>query len=324
MSSRTPRLEEVAAEAGVSTITASRALRQPEKVAPETRARIEAAVARLGYVPNLLAGALASARSRTVAILVPTLASSMFAETIDGLTEALEARGYAILVAQSGYDASRERRALSALLGRRPEALVMVGSPSDAASATLLQRAVADGTRVVETWEKPRHAVDALVAFDNAAAGRMVAAHFARAGRRRLHFVGGEDRRARTRLSGFEAAAKAAGLPRPGRSILPAPASMEDAARLGAGLAELPDAVFAATDVHAVALLDALLRRGVRVPEEVAVVGLGDLPMARHCRPALSTVRVDGAAIGRRAAAVILGEAEGGAMPGELVLRESG
>jgi hypothetical protein len=140
MSSRTPRLEEVAAEAGVSTITASRALRQPEKVAPETRARIEAAVARLGYVPNLLAGALASARSRTVAILVPTLASSMFAETIDGLTEALEARGYAILVAQSGYDPMRERRALSALLGRRPEALVMVGSPSDAASATLLER----------------------------------------------------------------------------------------------------------------------------------------------------------------------------------------
>jgi LacI family gluconate utilization system Gnt-I transcriptional repressor len=321
---RTPRLQDVAAQAGVSVITASRALRLPEKVAPETRARVEAAVARLGYVPNLLAGALASARSNTVAILVPTLASSMFAETIDGLTEALEQRGYAILVAQSGYDPARERRALAALLGRRPEALVMVGSPADAASAALLRRAVADGVRVVETWERPRRSVDALVAFDNAAAGRLVGRHFAAAGRQRLHFVGGADRRAAARLSGFETAAKAAGLPRPGRSILPAPAAMEDAARLAATWVDLPDAVFAATDVHAVALLDALRRRGVRVPEEVALVGLGDLPIGRHCCPALSTVRVDGAAIGRRAAAVILGEAAGGVAPTELVLRESG
>jgi LacI family gluconate utilization system Gnt-I transcriptional repressor len=324
MSPRTPRLAEVAAEAGVSTITASRALRLPAKVAPQTRARVEAAVARLGYVPNLLAGALASARSRTVAILVPTLGSSMFAETIDGLTEALEARGYAILVAQSGYDAARERVALSALLGRRPEALVMVGSPADAASTLLLERAVSEGVRVVETWEKPKRAVDALVAFDNAGAGRMVAQHFAAAGRTRLHFVGGGDRRAQTRLAGFEAAAKAAGLAKPGRSLMAAPATMQDSARLGAAWKEMPDAVFAATDVHAAGLLDALLRRGVRVPADVAIVGLGDLPFARHCRPSLSTVRVDGLAIGRRVAAVILGEAEGGALPAELILRESG
>lgn len=281
-------------------------------------------MARLGYVPNLLAGALASARSRTVAILVPTLGSSMFAETIDGLTAPLEAEGYAILVAQSGYDAARERRALAALLGRRPEALVMVGSPADAASAKVLERAVADGVRVVETWEKPRRAVDALVAFDNLAAGRQVARHFAAAGRRRLHFVGGADRRAAARLAGFETAARAAGLPRPTRSILPAPAEMADAARLGAELPEIPEAIFAATDVHAVALLDALLRRGVTVPREVALIGFGDLPISRYCRPALSTVRVDGTAVGRLAAAVILGKAVGGTAPGELVLRESG
>jgi LacI family gluconate utilization system Gnt-I transcriptional repressor len=99
---------------------------------------------------------------------------------------------------------------------------------------------------------------------------------------------------------------------------------MDDAARLGTALRNMPDAIFAATDVHAAGLLDALLRRGVRVPGDVAIVGLGDLPFARHCRPALSTVRVDGLDIGRRAAAIILGEAEGGALPSELVVRESG
>jgi hypothetical protein len=149
------RLSEVARRAGVSVITASRALRLPGKVAPATRARVAEAVAALGYVPNLVAGALASARTRNVALLVPTVASSIFASTINGLSEALEAEGYAIVMAQSGYDAAREERALAALLGRRPEALVMVGSPATPAGQAMLRRAAGEGATVVETWDLP-------------------------------------------------------------------------------------------------------------------------------------------------------------------------
>jgi LacI family gluconate utilization system Gnt-I transcriptional repressor len=316
--SGTVRLADVARRAGVSVITASRALRLPGKVAPETRARVEAAVAALGYVPNLVAGSLASARSRTVALLVPTLASAIFASTINGLTDALEAEGYAILIAQSGYDPARERRALAALLGRRPEAVVMVGSPATPEAAAMLRQAAAAGAVVVETWDLPARPIGAAIGFDNRAAGAAVAGAFAAAGRRRLVFLGGADPRAAARFAGFAAGAAAAGLAPPGRIVLPAPAAMEDAAaalpRLGPA-----EAVFAATDVHAVALVAAL---GPRVPAEVAVVGLGDLEMGRHLRPTLSTVRIDGAAIGRRAAALIRDPPAAG--PGEVTVVDLG
>lgn len=301
-------LADVARKSGVSVITASRALRTPALVAPATRARIEAAVASLGYVPNLVAGALASARTRNVALLVPTIASSIFAGTINGLSDTLEAEGYAILMAQSGYDAERERRALAALLGRRPEALVMVGSPATDAAAAMLHRAAAEGTIVVETWELPRTPVCAAVGFDNEAVGRAVARHFAATGRRRLAFLGGPDARAAARFRGFQAGARTARLGRPDRIVLPAPAAMDDAAgAIGNPALAQADAVFTATDVHGVGLLSALRAAGRTVPEQIAVVGLGDLDIARHVAPALSTVRIDGAAIGRHAAMLVLG-----------------
>jgi LacI family gluconate utilization system Gnt-I transcriptional repressor len=308
-------LADVARVAGVSMITASRALRTPAKVAPETRARIQAAVAQLGYVPNLIAGSLASARSRSVALLVPTIASSIFAGTINGLSDALEAEGHAIVMAQSGYDPTREANALAALLGRRPEALVMVGSPATEAAAAMLRRAAQDGVLVVETWELPRAPIGAAVGFDNAAVGAAVARHFAAAGRTRLAFVGGADARAAARFRGFARGARAACVAPPLRITTAAPAAMDDAAAAARHLAAA-DAVFTANDVHAVGLLGALLAAGRRVPQDVALVGLGDLEIARHMRPALSTVRIDGAAIGRQAAELVLA---GGASAGRVV-----
>jgi LacI family transcriptional regulator, gluconate utilization system Gnt-I transcriptional repressor len=310
------RLADVARRAGVSVMTASRALHKPGLVAPETRARIEAAANALGYVPNLVAGALASARTRMAAVLVPTIASSIFADTVNGLTEALEAEGYAILLAQSGYDAGREEHALTALLGRRPEAVVMVGSPATSATAALLRRTAAGGTTVVEAWDLPTEPIGAAVGFDNGAAGAAVAAHFVSNGRRRLAFIGGNDARAAARWQGFAMAVEGAGLASPLRVILPAPAAMDDAAAvcaaaMGPGSLMEADAVFAATDVHALGLLTGLRARGRRVPEDVAVVGLGDLDIARHAVPPLTTLRIDGTAIGHRTAEVILADATG-------------
>src|SRR3954447_6197953 len=246
------RLAEVAERAGVSVMTASRALRTPGMVAPETRARIAAAADALGYVPNLVAGALASARTRMVAVLVPTIASSIFADTVNGLTAALEAEGYAILLAQSGYDAGREERALTALLGRRPEAVVMVGSPAIPATAALLRRAAASGTTVVEAWDLPAEPIGAAVGFDNGAAGAAVAAPVVASGRRHMAFVGGNDPRAAARWQGFAAAVESAGLASPLCILLPAPATMDDAAAAcvaaaGPGGLTEADAVFAAT-----------------------------------------------------------------------------
>ena len=133
---RVPTLAAVADLAGVSAITVSRVVRLPDMVAPQTRAKVEVAMRELGYVPNQLAGALAGARTKSVGVLVPTIANSIFADTVQGLSDELEPLGYAVILAQSRYDAAREDHILSALLSRRPEAIVMVGSPATAEGAS--------------------------------------------------------------------------------------------------------------------------------------------------------------------------------------------
>jgi LacI family gluconate utilization system Gnt-I transcriptional repressor len=107
-------------------------------------------------------------------VLVPTIANSIFADTVQGLSDELEPLGYAVILAQSRYDAAREDRMLSALLSRRPEAIIMVGSPATEDGARLLRRA---GIPVVETWELPPEPIDAVAGFDNYAAGVAVAQH---------------------------------------------------------------------------------------------------------------------------------------------------
>src|SRR5438105_1513345 len=135
-----PTLSAVADLAGVSAITVSRVVRLPAMVAPETRARVEVAMRQLGYVPNLVAGALASSRTNSVGVLVPTIANSIFADTVQGLSDHLEPLGYAVILAQSRYDAAREDHMLAALLSRRPEAIIMVESPATEDGARLLRR----------------------------------------------------------------------------------------------------------------------------------------------------------------------------------------
>jgi LacI family gluconate utilization system Gnt-I transcriptional repressor len=321
-----PTLSAVAKLAGVSSITVSRVVRLPDLVAPETRGRVEAAMRELGYVPNQLAGALASgARTRSVGVLVPTIANSIFADTVQGLSDELEPRGYAVILAQSRYDAAREDHMLSALLSRRPEAIIMVGSPATDDGTRLLQRA---GIPIVETWEIPPAPIDAVAGFNNYEAGCAVARHLAAQGRQNLAFIGGDDPRATRRWNGFKDTALQAGVKMPRRLILDRNASGSVVA-----LAELPDvdAVFAANDAHAIGFMSGLraaglLRDGPAAAQPVAVIGLGDLEMGRLIAPSLSTIRVHGDAIGRTAAKLMLTR-QGPRhidLGFELVLRDSG
>jgi LacI family gluconate utilization system Gnt-I transcriptional repressor len=321
-----PTLLAVAKLAGVSSITVSRVVRLPDLVAPETRGRVEAAMRELGYVPNQLAGALASgARTRSVGVLVPTIANSIFADTVQGLSDELEPRGYAVILAQSRYDAAREDHMLSALLSRRPEAIIMVGSPATDDGTRLLQRA---GIPIVETWEIPPAPIDAVAGFNNYEAGCAVARHLVAQGRQNLAFIGGDDPRATRRWNGFKDTALQAGVKMPRRLILDRNASGSVVA-----LAELPDvdAVFAANDAHAIGFMSGLraaglLRDGPAAAQPVAVIGLGDLEMGRLIAPSLSTIRVHGDAIGRTAAKLMLTR-QGPRhidLGFELVLRDSG
>ncbi|MCP3417053.1 MULTISPECIES: LacI family DNA-binding transcriptional regulator [Bradyrhizobium] len=320
-----PTLSEVAKRAGVSSITVSRVVRMPDLVAPETRARVEQAMRDLGYIPNLVAGALASARTNSVGVLVPTIANSIFADTVQGLSDKLEPLGFSVILAQSRYDAEREDRMLAALLSRRPEAIIMVGSPATEEGSRLLRNA---RIPIVETWDLPANPIDAVAGFDNYKAGVAVAKHLVAQGRKQLAFIGGDDPRGTRRWFGFRDEALASGLAEPRRLIL----DRKDSGSVAAH-ARLPgvDAVFAANDAHAIGFMSGLrkaglLRDGPASAQPVAVIGLGDLEMGQLISPTLSTISVHGDAIGRTAATLTL--ERGGErrvdLGFELVLRDSG
>ncbi|MFM2057274.1 MAG: hypothetical protein RLY71_1659 [Pseudomonadota bacterium] len=304
-------LHDVARIAGVAPITASRALKTPEQVSDEVRRKVSEAVARTGYVPNLLAGGLASTRSRLVAAVVPTIAGPVFLETIQALTETLAERGYQLMLGQAGYGGDREDALLEAIIGRRPDGIVLTGILH---SAEGRRRLLGCGIPVVETWDLTPTPIDMLVGFSHAEVGRTVAEFLHTRGRRHLAVVAGDDERAGRRLEAFQAAAAALGLGEVRVVIVPAPTT------LGSGrvaLAELLrehadiDAVFCSSDLLALGVLTEAQAHGVAVPERLAVVGFGDLQFAADLHPALTTVHINGGAIGRQAAQFIVDRAEG-------------
>ena len=304
-------LSDVSKLAGVSAITVSRALNTPDLVSPDTREKVRLAVERTGYVPNLLAGGLASNRSRLVAALVPTIAGPVFLETIQALTEALADKGYQLMLGQSGYNNSREDALIDAIVGRRPDGIVLTGIMR---SAEGRRRLLASGIPVVETWDLTPTPVDMLVGFSHEKAGVATAQFLHRKGYRRPAIVTGDDHRANLRRGGFEQAWRALGGGAVPVHTVPAPTT------LGSGrtaLAELlaadpaTDVVACSSDALAHGVITEAQARGLRVPQDVGVIGFGDLAFARHAHPAITTVRIDGTAIGRQAARFIVDRAEG-------------
>ena len=305
-SSAAPTLIDVARVAGVSPITVSRALGRPEVVTDATRKRVLEAVRATGYVPNLAAGSLASSRSRLVAIFLPTIANSIFADTVQALTDRLAAAGYQTLLGLTGYRPEQEEALLEAVLGRRPDGIVLTGTEHSQASRERLARV---GIPLVEAWDLCEHPVDMLVGFSHEAVGQAVARYLIGKGYRRVSAVGIDDPRGLRRYRSLVAALHGHVAAPVAAQILPAPATLavgrEGLARLlqegAAG-----EVVVCSSETVAQGGLAEALSRGLRIPEDLAVMGFGDLSSAAHTYPPLSTVRVDGARIGCAIAEALL------------------
>lgn len=312
------RLEDVARAAGVSAITVSRAVNAPRLLAPATLRKVRAAIDKLGYVPDLTAGTLASGRSRTVAVIVPTIANSIFADTIDGLAQALAPRRYQLLFGQTAYRAAEEAALVEAFLGRRVDGLVLTGVAHARGVRGRLQRA---RVPVVETWDLSPRPIDMAVGFSNVEAGRAAARYLAGKGYRTLAFVGGADERSVKRLAGFRDGARGAGA-RVVRALeLPRSSSpAEGAAALAALLvSEAPRAVFCTNDTLAAGALFECARRGIAVPARVAVMGFADLPIAAAIHPSLTTVQVRAREMGQRAGELLLQRLAGKTPPARAI-----
>jgi LacI family gluconate utilization system Gnt-I transcriptional repressor len=319
-------LRDVAEAAGVTPITVSRYLRQPARVAPDTAAKVNAALATTGYVPNKQAGLLASGRSNIVAALLPNLANSIFAETAQGLSDTLQAAGHELLIAATGYSLEREEEQLRALLGWHPAAVVVTGRRHSAGALKLLRAAQADGTPVIEIWDHHRGGSGfTQVGFNHDEVGQAMAEHLLRAGHRRIAYVDSgvaEDYRAHERGLAFAGAVRAAGAR---VDVLVAPqGDAFNAGRhmLGALLAAAAPAVtaaaFANDHLASGALLEAARRR-VPVPGRLALLGFGDFAWSRQLDPALSSVALPRFEIGVAAARALLAGLAGrtGAVPAD-------
>lgn len=312
---RSVTLHDVAREAGVSLITASRALSNPAVVSAKTIARVQQAVAATGYIPNLLAGGLKSRRSLLVAALVPTISVAQFLPTVQALTETLDSAGYQLILGQSGYDHAREEALLNAMVGRRPDGIVVTGLVHSPRAREQLRRL---GVPVVETWDLTDQPVDMLVGFSHPEVGRAIARYFQAKGWQRLGIATGDDHRASLRRDGFLSVVG----PTLPTAVVPAPSNLALGRRALADLLQQAprlQAVYCSSDQLAQGVLAEAQARGLRVPQDLAVCGFGDADFAAHTVPSLTTVQVDGAAIGRLAAQLIIQRCRGQAVAQPVV-----
>lgn len=316
----TVTVREVAQAAGVSMITVSRVINTPEQVSPATLERVNAAIQSLGYVPNLMAGSLRLSRSHLVTVLVPSIAGSLFGGMLTELTRSLEAKGYQLMVGQSGYDSPREDALLRAIIGRRPDGIVLTGVMHSAQGRRLLQ---ASCIPIVETWDTTDTPIDMLLSLSHQEIGAAVSRYLHAAGKRRQAVLSGDDERARLRAQSIVQTAVQLGLPEPLVHYLPAPTThlqgregLRVLQRSGQGI----DAVFCSSDLMAAGVLTEAAAQGLSVPRDLAVMGFGDMDIAASMSPSITSVHVDGAAIGAQAAAMIAQRANG-QMPEQSVVK---
>lgn len=301
-------LREVAKEAGVSVITASRALGNPEVVSEATIERVRLAVQKTGYIPNLLAGGLKSQRSMTVAALVPVISVPQFLPTVQVLTEELDRAGYQLILGQTGYDRSREAKLLDTMISRRVDGIVVAGLLGASAPGEQIRRL---GIPVVETWDITERPLDMVVGFSLLKVGSAVAGYFLEKGWKRVGIATANDERAMRRRDGF---LSVFGREVP-TAVVPAPSSVELGRRACRELLEKNpglQAIFCSSDALGEGVLIEARVRGLRVPEDLAICGFGDADFSAHLQPSLTSVRVDGAGIGRHAARMLLERLQGG------------
>jgi len=304
-------LENVAKLAGVAPTTVSRALNHPEKVAKKTLDRVRETIARTGYVPNLLAGGLASKRSRLIAAIVPSMVNLVYVETIQGFDEGLRKNGYQVLMGASGYDLESEEELVATILSRRPEAIFLTGIQH---TLNCRKQLLAAGIPIVETWEITPSPLDLVVGFSHEMVGQAVAAYLHDRGYSRFATVSAEDRRALVRNKAFEHELNRRGIRNVASGMVSAVSSMQRGREgfvklLGQGFQG--GAIFCSSDTLAQGVIAEAQSRRLKIPEDFSIVGFGDQNFAAYTYPSLTTVKIDRLKMGQLAAQSLLARLQG-------------
>jgi LacI family transcriptional regulator, gluconate utilization system Gnt-I transcriptional repressor len=303
-------MKDLAKAAEVSVMTVSRAFNADKSVNAETRDKILAIAESLGYVFDATAANLRTQKSGFVALTIPSINNANFAATVDAMSERLAQAGLQVLLGYSGYALDREEELIVQLLRRRPEAIVLTGGHHSPRARRLLENA---GIPVIETWELPADPIGHVVGFSNARTMHGMVDHLVALGHKRICFVGGEetgDQRGMDRRRGFiEAMTSHALSPEHLFAAGPAPVSMrEGALAMAALLDSFPqaEAVVCVSDLIAFGALSECQRRGIRVPEDIAIGGFGAYEIASVAHPTITTIDPQPREIGYRTAALII------------------
>ena len=298
-------MRDVGKAVGMSTMTVSRALRGHPAVSKETRARVEEAARRLGYVYDSTALAFRTQKSGFVAVLLPSIDNANFADTFQALTDGLEGLGLQVLLGSTHYSLEREEGLVRQMLMRNPEALVLTGGAHTDGTRALVNAAAVP---VIEMWDLPQNPLGHVVGFSNTVAMAQIVLHLATRGRRHLAFLGATgdtDARGAVRRDGVLTGAQDLGLPPVDViDIGSAPVSMrhgQDAvAALGPKMKSY-DGLICVSDPVAFGALSAARRQGISVPGDIAITGFGNFEVAQVSDPRITTVDVRPDQIGRAA-----------------------
>lgn len=314
-------LADVARACGVSEMTVSRVLRGQGHVSAGTRQRVLAAAGALGYVPNRIAGALASQRVGLVGVVVPSLSNLVFPEVLDGIARGLEGSPLQAVVGVSRYSEASEAQVVREMLSWRPSGLILAGLEHAPETRRMLEGA---GVPVVEIMDVDGAAVDACVGISHRTAGQRMAGEVLARGYRNIALLGtgqAADHRARKRMEGFEAALAAAGLAPVARAAYAGGSSLVKGREMAAAvLAEAPEAdfLYAGNDVIAAGALLHCLDAGLAVPGRIGVAGFNGIALLEGLPLALATMDARRAETGQRAAQIVLDRLAGGTPSGPL------
>ncbi|RXS94528.1 LacI family DNA-binding transcriptional regulator [Silvibacterium dinghuense] len=305
------RMKDIARDLGLSVVTVSKVLRDHPDIAEETKERVMKRVRELDYQPNVLARSLVTGRSYLIGLIVPDLLHPFFAEIAKALSSAVRAQGYSIILSSSEEDPSLEAREIQQLLARRLDALVIASAAENATSFERLERA--EQPYLLIDREFPELAAN-FVGIDDIAAGRLATEHLIQQGCRNIaHICGGNHSTGVRRYEGYRQALRAARLPF-SESLVTGHIHVDtESIRHGAEAARYllaqrtrPDGIFCFNDPLAIGAMNAILDAGLRIPEDIALIGCGNLHYDASLRVPLSSIDQRSTMIGERAAAILL------------------
>jgi len=321
-SKRTLTLRDVSEASGVSEMTVSRVLRNRGDVSEATRDRVLEAARRLGYVPNKIAGALASQRVNLVAVIVPSLSNLVFPEVLSGISEELEDTGLQPVFGVTNYSAEKEEAVLYEMLSWRPSGVIVAGLEHSPNARAMLENS---GIPIVEIMDVDGEAIDSVVGISHKRAGLEMARAIVKAGYRRIGFLGTKmpaDHRARKRLEGFEAGLSEAGIELADREFYSGGSALLKGREMTeAILKRSPDLDFLyySNDMIGAGGLLYCLEAGIDVPGKVGLAGFNGVDLLDGLPRRLATMDACRREIGRRAAEIIAGHSHSLQIGGERI-----